>query len=142
MAMIGHVTSSYRSPNLGRSFALAMVKDGAGAHRAQAVRAAARPHGRGDRHRARSSSTRKGAAACLSRLPRQPALSAERLRPRGIRLGERALGKIELRGDPGDRAFMAAVGRALDLLLPVEPNSSADQERASPRSGSGPMSGS
>jgi sarcosine oxidase subunit alpha len=28
MTMIGHVTSSYRSPNLGRTFALAMVKDG------------------------------------------------------------------------------------------------------------------
>jgi sarcosine oxidase subunit alpha len=26
--MIGHVTSSYLSPNLGRAFALAMVKDG------------------------------------------------------------------------------------------------------------------
>jgi sarcosine oxidase subunit alpha len=28
MTMIGHVTSSYLSPNLGRAFALAMVKDG------------------------------------------------------------------------------------------------------------------
>jgi sarcosine oxidase subunit alpha len=28
MTMIGHVTSSYRSPNLGRAVALAMVKDG------------------------------------------------------------------------------------------------------------------
>ena len=28
MTMIGHVTSSYMSPNLGRSFALALVKDG------------------------------------------------------------------------------------------------------------------
>jgi sarcosine oxidase subunit alpha len=28
MAMIGHVTSSYRSPSLGRCFALALVKDG------------------------------------------------------------------------------------------------------------------
>jgi sarcosine oxidase subunit alpha len=28
MAMVGHVTSSYVSPNLGRSFALALVKDG------------------------------------------------------------------------------------------------------------------
>jgi sarcosine oxidase subunit alpha len=28
MTMIGHVTSSYRSPNLGRSFALAMIKEG------------------------------------------------------------------------------------------------------------------
>ena len=46
-------------------------------------------------------------------------------RPRGIRLGERRLGKIELRGDPGDRAFMAAVGRTLDLLLPGEPNTTA-----------------
>jgi sarcosine oxidase subunit alpha len=26
--MIGHVTSSYRSPNLGRTFALAMVRQG------------------------------------------------------------------------------------------------------------------
>jgi sarcosine oxidase subunit alpha len=28
MAMVGHVTSSYPSPNLGRAFALAMVRDG------------------------------------------------------------------------------------------------------------------
>jgi sarcosine oxidase subunit alpha len=28
MTMIGHVTSSYRSPHLGRSFALGLVKDG------------------------------------------------------------------------------------------------------------------
>ena len=28
MNMIGHVTSSYYSPNLGRSFALALVKEG------------------------------------------------------------------------------------------------------------------
>ena len=28
MPMIGHVTSSYMSPNLGRSFAMAMIKDG------------------------------------------------------------------------------------------------------------------
>ena len=28
MTMIGHVTSSYWSPNLGRSFALAMLRDG------------------------------------------------------------------------------------------------------------------
>ena len=28
MSMIGHITSSYYSPNLGRSIALAMVKNG------------------------------------------------------------------------------------------------------------------
>jgi sarcosine oxidase subunit gamma len=50
------------------------------------------------------------------------------LRPRGVRLGERlGLGKIDLRGDPHDRAFMAAVGRVLDLLLPGEPCTSASQ---------------
>jgi sarcosine oxidase subunit gamma len=48
------------------------------------------------------------------------------LRPRGVRLGERlGLGKIDLRGDPHDRAFMTAAGRVLDLLLPGEPCSSA-----------------
>jgi sarcosine oxidase subunit gamma len=51
--------------------------------------------------------------------------AVEAARPRGIRLGERHLGKIELRGDPGDRAFMAEVGRTLDLLLPTEPNTTA-----------------
>jgi sarcosine oxidase subunit gamma len=34
---------------------------------------------------------------------------------------------MDLRGDPGDRAFMAAVGRCLDMLLPTEPCSSATQ---------------
>jgi sarcosine oxidase subunit gamma len=43
-----------------------------------------------------------------------------------VRLGEgQGLGKIDLRGDPHDRAFMAAVGRVLDLLLPSEPCTSA-----------------
>ena len=32
------------------------------------------------------------------------------------------IGKVDLRGDPADRAFMAAVGRALDLVLPTDPN--------------------
>lgn len=54
------------------------------------------------------------------------ALQPGQLRPRGVRLGERQdLGKIDLRGDPQDRAFMAAVGRVLDLLLPTEPCTSA-----------------
>jgi sarcosine oxidase, subunit gamma len=44
---------------------------------------------------------------------------------RGVRLGERRRGKIELRGDAGDRVFMTAVGRMLDLLLPGEPNTTA-----------------
>jgi sarcosine oxidase, subunit gamma len=60
------------------------------------------------------------------RLARDAALPPERLRPRGIRLAERTgLGKIDLRGDPAERAFMTAIGRVLDLLLPTEPNTSA-----------------
>ena len=40
-----------------------------------------------------------------------------------MRLSERPhIGKVDLRGDPSDRAFMAAVGRALDLVLPTDPN--------------------
>lgn len=47
---------------------------------------------------------------------------------RGVRLRELAdVGKIDLRGDPADRAFMSAVGRVLDLLLPTEPCQSAVQ---------------
>ena len=43
-----------------------------------------------------------------------------------VRLAERpAGGRISLRGDPADRAFMAAVGQALDMVLPAEPNTTA-----------------
>ena len=66
--------------------------------------------------------------ALLSR----PALEPRHLRARGVRLGERTgLGKIDLRGDPHDRAFMAAVGRALDLLLPSEPCTAAARDQIS-----------
>jgi sarcosine oxidase, subunit gamma len=57
---------------------------------------------------------------------RGPALESGQLKPRGVRLGERHdLGKVDLRGDAHDRAFMAAVGRVLDLLLPTEPCTAA-----------------
>jgi sarcosine oxidase subunit gamma len=62
--------------------------------------------------------------------PGRPALEPARLRPRGVRLGERLdLGKINLRGNAHDRAFMAAVGRVLDLLLPSEPCTAAVSEQ-------------
>ena len=49
-----------------------------------------------------------------------------------VRLAERSgLGKIDLRGDPHARGFMAAVGAALDLLLPGEPCTSAARDRVS-----------
>jgi sarcosine oxidase, subunit gamma len=51
--------------------------------------------------------------------------------PRGISLGLRPLGKIDLRGSPAERAFMSGVGRVLDLLLPTEPTGSASKGRVS-----------
>lgn len=61
-------------------------------------------------------------------LAQHGAIEAARSRPRGIRLAERAdVGKIDLRGDPADRAFMAAIGRCLDMVLPTEPNTSTSQ---------------
>ena len=141
MTMLGHVTSSYRSPNLGRTFALAMVRDGRARHRPEAVRADARPHDRGDRDRAGVRRPGRRAAACL-RPSRRPAAARAGARGRAASgSASAALGKIDLRGDPGDRAFMAAVGRALDLLLPSEPNTTAGQGRAHARSGSAPIHG-
>ena len=64
--------------------------------------------------------------------PGRSTLEPARLRPRGVRLGERqGLGKLDLRGNPHDRAFMTAIGRVLDLLLPTEPCTSATRERIS-----------
>jgi sarcosine oxidase subunit gamma len=62
----------------------------------------------------------------LELVPDRAPLDPARLRPRGVRLSVRPdLGKIDLRGNPHDRAFMAAVGRVLDLLPPGEPCTSA-----------------
>ena len=48
---------------------------------------------------------------------------------RGVHISQIAnVGKIDLRGDALDRAFMSAVGRALDILLPTEPCTSIRQE--------------
>ena len=63
-------------------------------------------------------------------VPGRSTLDPARLRPRGVGLGERlGLGKIDLRGNSQDRAFMAAVGRVFDLLLPGEPCTSAAREQ-------------
>ena len=48
MPMVGHVTSSYRSAALGRTFALALVKGGRARTSSVGVRTARRPHDRGD----------------------------------------------------------------------------------------------
>jgi len=44
----------------------------------------------------------------------------------GVRMAEHPIGgRISLRGETDDRAFMAAVGQALDMVLPADPNTSA-----------------
>jgi sarcosine oxidase subunit gamma len=59
-------------------------------------------------------------------LTSKAAVTSAATEPRGVRLSERPdIGKIDLRGDAADRAFMSAVGRILDLLLPTEPCQSA-----------------
>lgn len=61
-------------------------------------------------------------------LTSRAAVSQSPTAPRGVTLAEiDGVGKIDLRGDPNDRAFMSAVGRVLDLLLPTEPCQSAMQ---------------
>ena len=47
----------------------------------------------------------------------------------GVWLGERAFqGQIDLRGDPGNKTFMAAVAGVLGARLPTKPNTSAGAE--------------
>lgn len=49
----------------------------------------------------------------------------------GVRMSERPIGgRISLRGDPADRAFMTAAGQALDMVLPTDPNTGAVADQA------------
>ena len=79
MTMLGHVTSSYMSPNLGRAFALALIKDG----RARIGERLYVPMlDRTIRDRDRAGVLRQGrrAAACLRRCCRPTRSSTARLR--------------------------------------------------------------
>ncbi|HET8728937.1 MAG TPA: sarcosine oxidase subunit gamma family protein [Alphaproteobacteria bacterium] len=60
--------------------------------------------------------TRRSALAALAIAPRADADA-------GVTLAEIPhTAKLNLRGDPTDRGFMTAVGKALDMVLPTEPN--------------------
>ena len=86
MEMIGQVTSSYYSPTLNRSIAMALIENGRSAHGRDTVLPA---RGQG-RHRARSSipssTTRKGAARMSDAAPQSRA-SAAREAPAGLAIG-------------------------------------------------------
>ena len=91
--MLGHVTSSYRSAALGRTFALALVRSGRDRHRADAVGLARRRADAGDGDRVRPVRSREGRAV-MADAPalRQSPLAAWADRfaalPRTVRLAE------------------------------------------------------
>ena len=70
--MLGHVTSSYRSAALGRTFALALVARRPGADRPDPVRTRRGRAGAGDGHRQPSSTTRRAAAVMAETMTRVP----------------------------------------------------------------------
>ena len=113
--MLGHVTSSYRSAALGRTFALALVKGGRARHGGDAVRAAGRRTRRRSRSPSPCSSTRRGRAAMAERR----SASSRALTPPGVR----ARAAVLRAGRPARGAdSVAAAGAALGVALPVEPN--------------------
>ena len=147
--MLGHVTSSYFSTYLKRSIALALVKGGR-KRNGEKVRDPAGERTRdprGDRG-ASVRRSRRSAPECLIRC-RARALSCASTSRRGesgtvarggagIVVRERAfLGHINVRGDPNDPHFAAAVERALGLAPPTAPNTvneAARQHRVLARS--------
>jgi sarcosine oxidase, subunit alpha len=142
--MLGHVTSSYMSAALGRSIALALVKDGR--RRMGEVLSAPLADGRVIRAKVvkpvfleqenrgqtlfPDSSPRVQAAEKES-VPQSPlhrlAAAAPPPDAPGIAAWERPfLGHINLRGDPKDARFLAAVADVTGLALPTVPNTTAE----------------
>ena len=120
--MLGHVTSSYRSAELGRPFALALVKGGRHAHRRHRARPGRRRPRPGRDHRPRSWSTRK-----------EPVAMAEHPAPPPTRWRRRADASPRLPDGVGDhRGARRRDGRppgagaaptgVLGVALPPEPN--------------------
>ena len=113
--MVGHVTSSYRSAALGRTFALGLVARRHGARRRGAARAAGGPDGRG--HGRRAGALRPGGDA--PRWPRVARCSDVAL-PAGLReLPFRAQVNLPRRARPGcpGRATAVRDGERTTLWL-------------------------
>jgi sarcosine oxidase, subunit alpha len=143
--MLGHVTSSYASPALGRSIALAMLQGGAsrmgqvvqamGADgRAVAARVASPVFlDRGQTLFSPGAGADVGSAKMIPERP-VPESPLARLRPdagvpgdsSGIEVFERPfLGHIDIRGDGNDARFAAAVADVLGIALPMAANTVA-----------------
>ena len=130
LPMIGHVTSSYASPTLGRSIALALVKGGR-ARIGETIHAAPESGFLPARSRSRCSTIRKEPSAMAeAAAPRSPlAALADALaeaRAGDTVLVERpARTRLNLRLDPDDADTLTAAGAALGGALPLTPNTTA-----------------
>jgi len=140
MDMIGHISSSYMSPNVGRSIALALVKDGF-ARKGQVLHV---PLTDGSAHKvtvtdpvflpaptptiADTGATGSAPVASIDKTglsgwqATSPACNLEPVEGSNSLREQPWRGKINLRGDPENRQFLTAVGSVLDVQLPLQPN--------------------
>ena len=145
MDMLGHISSSYMSPNVGRSIALALIKDGFN-RKGQTLDV---PMLNGSAHKvtvtdpvflpataqlaADASPESSAPARPIDKTGLQATSPACKLIPiegRNSLREEPWCGKLNLRGDPEDRQFLINAESVLDIQLPLTPNTrhaSADQ---------------
>ncbi len=148
MDMLGHISSSYMSPNFGRSIAFALIKDGF-ARKGQVLNV---PLLDGSAHKVTVTDpvflpATTPVAADVSPDGSAPATSIDKTGLTGFQVTSPACnldpiegrnnlreqpwcGKINLRGDPKNRQFLANAESVLGIQLPLQPNTqhaSADQ---------------
>ncbi len=144
MDMLGHISSSYMSPNVGRSIALALIRDGfarkgqvlhvplldGSAHKVTVTDPVFLPApvpaptppaagGPADGSASAASIDKPGLTGWQATSPAcnlDPIEGRNRLREQPWR------GKINLRGDPENRKFLANAESVLDIRLPLQPN--------------------
>ena len=145
MDMLGHISSSYMSPNVGRSIALALIKDGfnrkgqtlnvpmldGSAHKVTVTDPVFLPATAPvDTDVSPDSSTLARPIDKTGLQTTSPACKLIPIEGRNSLREQPWCGKINLRGDPEDRQFLTNAESVLDIQLPLTPNTqhaSADQ---------------
>ena len=145
MDMLGHISSSYMSPNVGRSIALALIKDGFN-RKGQTLNV---PMLDGSAHKVTVTdpvflpatapvATDVSPDSSVPARPidktglqtTSPACNLDPIAGRNNLREQPWRGKINLRGDPENRQFLANAESVLGIQLPLQPNTqhaSADQ---------------
>ncbi len=141
MDMLGHISSSYMSPNVGRSIALALVKDGF-ARKGQVLHV---PLLDGSAHKvtltdpvflpaptppiadvpadgAEPSASIGKTGLATGWQATSPACNLEPVTGRNSLREQPWRGKVNLRGDPENRKFLATAESVLDIQLPLQSN--------------------